>query len=139
MSNQHTIQVVKERFSPRGVKIAQNESLMWGTDQLKAIEFGNVMHEILSFVHTADDIDLAHWDYWPLSVIYFNLKLLELPLGERFRDRFENLFLKYKSSQTLLETFPEFGKTKRYRELQPLLKHITTSVYTCPSGKSVSV
>ncbi|QEE48926.1 AAA family ATPase [Flavobacterium alkalisoli] len=59
VSNQQTIKVVGERFSPRGVKIAQRESLMWGTNQLKAIEFGNVMHEILSFVHTADDIDLA--------------------------------------------------------------------------------
>ncbi|WP_417352398.1 UvrD-helicase domain-containing protein [Flavobacterium alkalisoli] len=59
VSNQKTIKVVGERFSPRGVKIAQRESLMWGTNQLKAIEFGNVMHEILSFVHTADDIDLA--------------------------------------------------------------------------------
>lgn len=59
VSNQQTIEVVKERFSPRGVKIAQRESLMWGTHQLKAIEFGNVMHEILSFVHTADDIELA--------------------------------------------------------------------------------
>ncbi|MCW4469992.1 UvrD-helicase domain-containing protein [Flavobacterium sp. MFBS3-15] len=56
---QQTIQVVKERFNPRAVKIAQRESLMWGTKQLKAIEFGNVMHEILSFVKTAHDIPLA--------------------------------------------------------------------------------
>ncbi|KGO81180.1 ATP-dependent helicase [Flavobacterium beibuense F44-8] len=59
VSYQETIKVVGERFSPRGVKIAQRESLMWGTNQLKAIEFGNVMHEILSFIETASDIDLA--------------------------------------------------------------------------------
>ncbi|WP_417355817.1 UvrD-helicase domain-containing protein [Flavobacterium sp.] len=59
VSHQETIKVVDERFSPRGVKIAQRESLMWGTNQLKAIEFGNVMHEILSFIETASDIDLA--------------------------------------------------------------------------------
>ena len=44
---------------PKKIKIAQREALMWGTDQIKAIEFGNVMHEILSFVKTVSDINLA--------------------------------------------------------------------------------
>ncbi len=56
---QQTIKVVQERFNPRAVKIAQRESLMWGTTQLMAIEFGNVMHEILSFVKTINDIPIA--------------------------------------------------------------------------------
>lgn len=56
---QQNIKVVGQRFSPRGVKIAQRESLMWGTTRLKAIEFGNVMHEILSFVKTEHDIPVA--------------------------------------------------------------------------------
>jgi ATP-dependent exoDNAse (exonuclease V) beta subunit len=56
---QQNIKVVAQRFSPRGVKIAQRESLMWGTTRLKAIEFGNVMHEILSFVKTEHDIPVA--------------------------------------------------------------------------------
>ena len=56
---QKNIKVVAERFSPRGVKIAQRESLMWGTARLQAIEFGNVMHEILSFIKTENDISLA--------------------------------------------------------------------------------
>lgn len=58
-AKQQTIKVVKERFNPRAVKIAQRESLMWGSARLKAIEFGNVMHEILSFIKTANDIPLA--------------------------------------------------------------------------------
>jgi ATP-dependent exoDNAse (exonuclease V) beta subunit len=58
-TRQHEIEVVRERFSPRYVKIAQRESLMWGTTQLAAIEFGNVMHEVLSFVDTAHDIPVA--------------------------------------------------------------------------------
>ncbi|KOS06805.1 ATP-dependent helicase [Flavobacterium akiainvivens] len=53
------IQVVKERFNPRRVKIAQRESLMWGNAQAQAIEFGNVVHEVLSFVKTESDIPLA--------------------------------------------------------------------------------
>nr|WP_294933676.1 UvrD-helicase domain-containing protein [uncultured Flavobacterium sp.] len=56
---QPTIEIVTEVFDPKKIKIAQREALMWGTDQIKAIEFGNVMHEILSFVKTAIDIELA--------------------------------------------------------------------------------
>jgi ATP-dependent exoDNAse (exonuclease V) beta subunit len=41
------------------IKIAQRESLMWNTKQQKAIEYGNILHEILSFIKTKDDIDLA--------------------------------------------------------------------------------
>jgi ATP-dependent exoDNAse (exonuclease V) beta subunit len=59
LDHQKSIAVVGERFSPRGVKIAQRESLMWGTNRLKAIEFGNILHEILSFIKTAHDIPLA--------------------------------------------------------------------------------
>lgn len=56
---QQTIKVVKENLNPAAVKIAQREALMWGTTQLQAIEFGNVMHEILAFIKTAGDIPLA--------------------------------------------------------------------------------
>lgn len=46
-------------LNPINIKIAQRESLMWNTKQQKAIEYGNIIHEILSFVKTKDDIDLA--------------------------------------------------------------------------------
>ncbi|MEW5676685.1 UvrD-helicase domain-containing protein [Flavobacterium enshiense] len=59
MEKQPTIEIVKEVFNPKKIKIAQREALMWGTDQSKAIEFGNIMHEILSFVKTSTDVDLA--------------------------------------------------------------------------------
>jgi ATP-dependent exoDNAse (exonuclease V) beta subunit len=32
---------------------------MWGTHQQEAIEYGNVIHEILSFVKTKNDVELA--------------------------------------------------------------------------------
>jgi hypothetical protein len=57
-AEQPKIQVVRQRFNPRMVKIAQRESLMWGSTQQKAIEFGNVTHEVLS-VKTRHDIDTA--------------------------------------------------------------------------------
>ena len=54
-----TIPLVTEILNPKNIKIAQRESLMWGTHQQEAIEYGNVVHEILSFVKTRDDVDLA--------------------------------------------------------------------------------
>jgi ATP-dependent exoDNAse (exonuclease V) beta subunit len=54
-----SIPSVAEVLNPKNIKIAQREALMWGTHQQKAIEYGNVIHEILSFVKTQKDIDLA--------------------------------------------------------------------------------
>lgn len=50
---------VNEVMPSKNIKIAQRESLMWGTQQQEAIEYGNVIHEILSFVNTKNDVDLA--------------------------------------------------------------------------------
>jgi len=76
-----------------------------------------------SYLHNSD-YDLSHWDYWPLSVIYFNLKLLELPAGERFRHRFKVLFDQFESSDGLLSTYPQFMDTWRFKEMQTILKYI---------------
>lgn len=54
-----TIPLVSEILNPKNIKIAQREALMWGTLQQEAIEYGNVIHEILSFVKTKEDVDLA--------------------------------------------------------------------------------
>lgn len=53
------IPVVSDVINPKNIKIAQKEALMWGTHQQQAIEFGNVIHEILSFIETKTDVDLA--------------------------------------------------------------------------------
>ncbi|WP_310554598.1 UvrD-helicase domain-containing protein [Flavobacterium sp.] len=53
------IKPVTSVINPAAIKIAQREALMWGTNQLKAIEFGNVLHEVLSFVKTKADISTA--------------------------------------------------------------------------------
>jgi hypothetical protein len=43
------IRVVAEVLNPKNIKIAQREALMWGPIN-RSIEYGNVVHEILSFV-----------------------------------------------------------------------------------------
>ncbi len=54
-----TIPLVTAILDPKNIKIAQREALMWGTKQQEAIEYGNVIHEILSFVKSQNDIELA--------------------------------------------------------------------------------
>ena len=50
---------VLETLDPRSIKIAQRESIMWNTKQQNAIEYGNTIHEILSFIKTKNDVDSA--------------------------------------------------------------------------------
>jgi len=59
ISNALTIPQLSETLNPKNIKIAQRESVMWNTKQQKAIEYGNIIHEILAFVKTKNDIDLA--------------------------------------------------------------------------------
>ena len=54
-----TIPVVLNVLNPNNIKIAQRESLMWGTHQQESIEYGNVVHEILSYIKIKTDVDLA--------------------------------------------------------------------------------
>ncbi|KAB1156051.1 UvrD-helicase domain-containing protein [Flavobacterium luteum] len=54
-----TIPLVAEVLNAKNIKIAQREALMWGTHQQDAIEYGNIIHEILALVKTKFDIDLA--------------------------------------------------------------------------------
>jgi ATP-dependent exoDNAse (exonuclease V) beta subunit len=54
-----TIPQLAATLEAKNIKISQRESLMWDTQQQKAIEYGTVLHEILSYVGTKDDIELA--------------------------------------------------------------------------------
>ncbi|SHI44742.1 UvrD-helicase domain-containing protein [Flavobacterium terrae] len=61
-TKQETQEFIKNNISvlkPESIKIAQREALMWGTHQQEAIEFGNVMHKVLSFIETKKDVDIA--------------------------------------------------------------------------------
>ena len=69
-----TIPLVSEILNPKNIKIAQRESVMWGTYQQEAIEYGNVVHEILSFVKIKADVDLAITKAIESGLINFNQK-----------------------------------------------------------------
>ena len=59
IKQQKTISLVKEKLNSSSIKIAQREALMWNTDQQQAIEFGNILHEIMSFIIVKEDSDFA--------------------------------------------------------------------------------
>jgi ATP-dependent exoDNAse (exonuclease V) beta subunit/very-short-patch-repair endonuclease len=69
-----TIPLIGKILNPKSIKIAQREALMWGTHQQEAIEYGNVIHEILSFVKTKSDVDLAILKAMENGLITFNQK-----------------------------------------------------------------
>jgi ATP-dependent exoDNAse (exonuclease V) beta subunit len=54
-----TIPIVTNVLNSKNIKIAQREALMWGSHQQEAIEYGNLTHEILSFVKTKNDVEWA--------------------------------------------------------------------------------
>ena len=59
IANLDEIQVVQNKIKTSAIKIAQKEALMWGTIQAEAIEFGNILHEILSYIKTNEDVSQA--------------------------------------------------------------------------------
>ncbi|MFZ4106387.1 UvrD-helicase domain-containing protein [Flavobacterium sp.] len=69
-----TIPQVAAMLNSKNIKIAQRESVMWNTKQQNAIEYGNTIHEILSYVKTKSDIDLAIIKAIENGLIVFNQK-----------------------------------------------------------------
>lgn len=57
--NKAEIHAVENALDFSSIKIAKKEALMWGTLQQDAIEFGNILHQILSYIITATDLQFA--------------------------------------------------------------------------------
>lgn len=53
------IEGVGQNISSSVVKIAKREALMWDTKQQKAIEKGNLIHELLSRINTQEEVERA--------------------------------------------------------------------------------
>ena len=66
------IGIVSRKLNPKNIKIAQREALMWGTVQQDAINFGNILHEIMAFINTKDDVNLAIQKATELGLITFS-------------------------------------------------------------------
>jgi hypothetical protein len=86
---------------------------------------GKTIHHIggTSYLHAVFN-DLAKWDYLPLNVHYFHLKLLEHPSTERFRRRFKALINYHGTTESLLDSFPEFRDGWRRKQTDMILGRI---------------
>ena len=59
VENSNQIPILDSVLEFKKIKIAQRESVMWQTKQQAAIEYGNTIHEILSFISYPSDIEEA--------------------------------------------------------------------------------
>ena len=48
---------ISSSWKNHNISISLNSSLLWGTEQKKSIEFGNLIHQMFSKIHTIDDLD----------------------------------------------------------------------------------
>ncbi len=55
----HHIPYLEEKLSFESIKIADYSAIMWGTTQQNAIEYGTLLHEILSKIKTPKDVAVA--------------------------------------------------------------------------------
>ena len=95
---------------------------------------GKTVHHVggTSYLHRSFE-NLDHWDYWPLNVHYFHLRLLELPRCAEFRPRFQALAEFHGNSGKLLRQFPEFAEGWRRRESDLIIER-TNAVSLYGSG-----
>ena len=75
INNTLNIPQLTSTLNPKNIKIAQRESIMWNTKQQKAIEYGNIIHEILSFVKTNQDVNLSITKAIENGLIVYNEKV----------------------------------------------------------------
>jgi len=68
------IEAVEQNIRSSVVKIAKREALMWDTKQQKAIEKGNLIHELLSRINVLEDVD---------SVMQSAVSKGELPFNQK--------------------------------------------------------
>jgi hypothetical protein len=83
---------------------------------------GETVHHIggTSYLYKSFE-KLDHWDYWPLAVHYFNLRILELPAAKRYSARFSGLIEFHQSADVLLGNYPDFASGWRRKNADNIL------------------
>jgi ATP-dependent exoDNAse (exonuclease V) beta subunit len=109
---------VAEVLPIENIKIAQRESLMWGTLQQEAISYGNVIHEVLSYIQTKADIDLAVKKALENGLIASKQKdLVEKTIGEIVNHKDLAVFFEEKNTvfneQTIIQKQGDLVKPDR--------------------------
>lgn len=105
---QKTIQLVADQLDPKVIKIAQRESLMWNTEQQKAIAFGNILHEIMSFIFSKNDVAVAILKAIENGLItvsqkeFFNDKIIQIVTNDALECFFDGIGVVY-NEETILK------------------------------------
>lgn len=99
----------QETFPFENIKIANKEALMWGTSQQNAIEYGNTIHEILSYIEYPSEIESA-----------IEKALLNSLISIENKFEIENTIKSIVNHKDLNVFFPEKGKILNE---QPILKN----------------
>jgi ATP-dependent exoDNAse (exonuclease V) beta subunit len=97
------IPLLHEVFDFNAIKIAHRESLMWGTKQQHAIEFGTVIHEILSHIKSTDDLDIAIEKSIEDGIINYNQRTIVKETLQRIVTHEELLVFYDQNNKTLNE------------------------------------
>lgn len=84
--NRKIIPPVGKNFDAKNIKISTLEAIMWNTKQQQSIEYGNLVHEVLSMIHSDKDISKA---------IDFSIDkgLITLDKKEEIRNTIEKIIL----------------------------------------------
>ncbi len=81
--------VYQEKFissakEEHNIIIVVNSSLLWDTEQEKAIKFGNLIHEIFSKINTLTDVDES-------IIQYINEGIIDTEVGLHIKDKIERV------------------------------------------------
>lgn len=84
--NRKIIRPVGKNFDAKNIRISTLEAIMWDTKQQQSIEYGNLVHEVLSMIHSDKDINRA---------IDFSIDkgLITLDKKEKIRNTIEKIIL----------------------------------------------
>lgn len=118
----------KGRYPKQGKTYFDTLQLYWILSYDQGLKFRQLSGENQSVFHLGgtsylvnDSIDVAYGEYWPLSVVYFNMRLLDDHRLRRFRERFQHLFDKYHSADQLLRDYPGFRECWRSKHIEQII------------------
>jgi ATP-dependent exoDNAse (exonuclease V) beta subunit len=118
VSNVKTITLLPNTLPPEAIKIAQKEALMWGSSQQDAINFGNLVHELMAKIHTEADVSVALQEAEETGLIAHNqVPVFDQKINAMMHHEALEIFFradnKVKNEQMILRNIGHFIKPDR--------------------------
>ena len=105
-------QLMSTSWQSHNIAIVANSSLLWDSERGESIKYGNLIHELMAQIKTADDIDEAIEKYLNLGNIIASEKELITNLIYQIvtHPRLENYYQQNNKVYNEREIFTEFGE-----------------------------